>query len=90
MNVQKQLNHWLKTPLNGYLGSCYGQNVKDLLQLSLSNHNADAFIAKIKADIPILASENINLYALNKGVDQQEIMLEIGQKVINLTSQNQS
>lgn len=82
-DIYKMVEHWLKTPINGYLGSDYGQNLSDLLQKPLSQPDADRVIRKLKNDIPVLqALENehpnvVGIYVSSEGVDKLRIILEV-------------
>ena len=75
------VSHWLDTPVNGYLGSSYGQDIKALLQNPLSTGGADALIAKLRNDIPALAvfpQGSVNLWTQTLPPDRLQIMIEIG------------
>jgi len=84
-DIQSMVSHWLATPLNGYLGSGYGQTVTDLLQTPLRAGLADAVIAKLRADVPILGAlprGAINLYSEPDGVDKLRIYIDVnGSKI---------
>ena len=72
-DIQGMISHWLATPVNGYLGSDYGCDAKSLLQKALHSGIADAFIAKMKKDIPILSvipQENISLFSIPEPPDK--------------------
>jgi hypothetical protein len=72
--------HWLSTPLNGYLGSTYGQNVTDMLQKPLASGYADATIQKLRADVPLLGAmpaSSVNLYSVDEGPDKRNLFIEI-------------
>ncbi len=47
--IQGMVGHWLKTPVNGYLGSDYGQDVKALLQQPQTDGAPDAFLQKLRS-----------------------------------------
>lgn len=79
-DVQSMIGHWLKTPVNGYLGSSYGQDTKALLQQPQATGEANAYIAKLRVDVPVLdllPSNAVNLYGLHSGVDRLDIVLEV-------------
>ena len=79
-DIQSMVSHWLATPLNGYLGSGYGQTVTDLLQTPLRAGLADSVITKLRADVPILSSLSrnaINLYSVPEGVDKLRIFINV-------------
>ena len=52
--IQGMVGHWLKTPVNGYLGSDYGQDVKALLQQPQADGAPDAFLQKLRSDVTVL------------------------------------
>lgn len=79
-DIQAMITHWLNTPVNGYIGSDYGCDPKALLQNPQSIGVANAFIKKLKKDVPILAvlpSNSVNLYSVQRGVDGLDIVLEV-------------
>lgn len=79
-DIQGMITHWLATPVNGYLGSDYGCDAKSLLQKALNSGVADAFIAKMKKDIPILSvipQENIGLYSVPEMPDKLRLFIAI-------------
>jgi hypothetical protein len=79
-DIQRMVRHWLKTPTNGYLGSDYGQDAKSLLQRPHADGLADAFLQKLRTDVPIVGampSEDVNLYAINTPPDKTEIVIEV-------------
>lgn len=79
--VHDMVGHWLDTPANGYLGSTYGADAKSMLQKPLSDTSAaDAFIAKLRNDVPILGiipEDQVGLYHRSEGVDKKNIVLRL-------------
>lgn len=53
-DIQEMVRHWLNTPVEGYLGSGYGQDAKALLQLPQADGAPEAFLEKMRQDIPAL------------------------------------
>ncbi|XDZ50213.1 hypothetical protein AB8Q18_08380 [Neisseriaceae bacterium CLB008] len=51
-----QIDHWMGTKQNGYLGSNYGVDFKQYLHRPMSTADANAIIAKMRQDIPALNS----------------------------------
>ncbi|MBK9294895.1 MAG: hypothetical protein IPM57_10735 [Oligoflexia bacterium] len=89
-DVFDMVNHWLGTPVNGYLGSRYGQNVKSMLQKPLLAVSADGFIRKLKADVPIIgraAPNTINVLQDTTQPDGLNLYLEINGTVIPITNE---
>lgn len=88
-DIQAMVRHWLETPVNGYLGSGYGQDIKSLLMNPQAAGVADSFLAKLREDIPILQQlppDSLNLYAVGTYPDKQTIVIEVGGTVIDLTN----
>lgn len=83
----RMIAHWLRTKPNSYLGSTYGAPLEDWLQKPLSSPIADAFLAKMKIDIPVLASlpvGTINLEATNNGIDRKNLYISINGSSISV------
>ena len=86
-DILPMIEHWLKTPVNGYYGSGYGADLASLLLRPLSTPIADDFLAKLKRDIPILAelsADQLSIISQNIGFEQQQLYLRLGQVAINL------
>ncbi len=77
VDIQSMVQHWLNTPVNGYLGSDYGSDLKSLLHNPQRFGIADGFIAKLKRDVPVLQSFPINLYSVPRDVDKLDIVIEV-------------
>lgn len=79
-DVQDMVTHWLGCPPNGYLGSDYGSDVNRLLQAPFAAGEADALIAKLRTDVPLLGtlpSDVANLYAQQQSVDKLLIGIDV-------------
>lgn len=88
-DILKMVQHWLNTPVNTYLGSDYGFDKHQLLFQPLDMHNADAVIAKLRKDVPVLdvlPTDAVNLFAIPIGPDKLQIFLQIGSLQINIES----
>lgn len=60
-----QIDHWLGTLTNGYLGSNYGIDLKEYLHKPMGAFSGDEIIAKMRNDIPVLAAisnEDLDIY----------------------------
>lgn len=89
-DVLEMANHWLGTPVNGYLGSRYGQNAKSMLQKPLLAVSADGFIRKLKKDVPIIgraAPNTINVLQDMTQPDGLNLYLEINGNVIPINNE---
>ena len=76
-DIQGMVRHWLNTPTGGYLGSDYGQDANSLLQRPLSDGAADAYLQKLRRDVPIIGlfPGAVGLYRRN--VDPDKVVLEV-------------
>lgn len=80
------IGHWLKTPVNGYLGSDYGQDAFSLLQVPMKDSSrADAYLDKLRTDVSVLnalPSGMINLYQKARDTDKEAIVINVaGQEI---------
>ena len=90
--LEAMVEHWLNTPVNGYLGSDYGQDLRSLLQRPHSDGTADSFLRKMREDLLIitaLPSEAVSLYGSPRGIDEFEITLEVAGKTYDLSGGGQ-
>ena len=88
-DILPMIEHWLKTPVNGYYGSGYGADLASLLLRPLSEPIADSFLAKLKRDIPVLArlsADQLSIVTGDIGFEQKQIYLQLGQVAINLNN----
>ncbi|NCC41613.1 MAG: hypothetical protein EOM21_19775 [Gammaproteobacteria bacterium] len=78
--AQDMVGDWLATPVNGYLGSNYGQDLKRILHTPMASPAADAQLAKLREDVPVLGilpSNAINIYAQSRDYDIKMIYIEV-------------
>ena len=78
--IQGMVAHWLNTPLNGYLGSDYGQDPKSMLQNPMSAGRGDDYIRKCRRDVSVvdaLPQSQVGLYSVPIGFDQVQIVLAV-------------
>lgn len=90
-NVAGMTTHWLDTPVMGYLGSSYGQDLKANLQLPQNEAVANDYIRKLQNDVPVLSilpDGAIGLYAVPMGVDGVEVKLIVADQTFELNSDN--
>lgn len=80
------IRHWLNTPVNGYLGSSYGADMKSMLQAPMRTGIADSFLAKLRVDVPLVATlptGTLNVYAVDEGPDKRTIYIDVaGESVL--------
>ncbi|WMC11773.1 hypothetical protein PU634_05240 [Oceanimonas pelagia] len=89
--LEGMVEHWLSTPVNGYLGSDYGQDAKSILQLPHTDEAADELIRKLRQDIIIttsLPAGAVSLYGVPSGVDRFDIVLEVAGRTFDLSGGN--
>lgn len=87
--INGMVTHWLGTPLNGYLGSDYGQEIQSLLQSPMQTALGDAFIDKLVSDVPLLGAMPdgaVNLYWKDHGgrIDAKDLFLQLGGATLSL------
>lgn len=85
--IYAMLDHWFNSEINGYIGSEYGPDLNSLLLGPLDSPVANAFIAKMKNDLPILkqlSADELSLYSVNEGFETKVIYLKAGDVAINL------
>ncbi|MFM0608630.1 hypothetical protein PQR05_29290 [Paraburkholderia sediminicola] len=85
-DVQGMVTHWLSTPVNGYLGSAYGQTVSKVLQQPQRSGLADAALNKLRADVPVigaLPAGAVNLLAQDEGPDVKRIFINVADQLID-------
>ena len=86
-DIQKFVDHWLKTPVNGYLGSGYGQDLPALLQRPQADGSADDFVDKLREDIAIinaLPEGTTNLYGIQTVPDRLDLVIEVAGKIFTI------
>jgi hypothetical protein len=86
-DVQGMVTHWLRTDPNGYLGSGYGAPVADLLQTPMASGRAEAFLDKLRTDVPILAQlpeDAVNLYSRPREPDRIDFFIEVSGALIRV------
>ena len=83
----RMIAHWIATKPYTYYGSSYGAPTEELLQKPLSSPIADAYLAKMREDIPVLAAlpmGTINMHASNDGFERKNIFIEINGSILSL------
>lgn len=89
--AQDMVRDWLKTPVNGYLGSSYGQDFKRILHRPMSAPRVDEQIAKLREDVPVLGMlppDAVNLYSYQDPAlhDRLKVALEVAGRTFPLES----
>ncbi|MGL5224204.1 MAG: hypothetical protein ACRC8Q_02520 [Aeromonas sp.] len=86
-DLEGMVEHWLGTPVDGYLGSDYGQSLTSILQLPHSDGAADDLLRKLREDIAItysLPPESVSLYSAPRDVDGLDIVLEVAGRTFDI------
>ncbi len=86
-DIQEMVRHWLDTPVSGYLGSDYGQDIKSLLQLAQSDGAPEALLEKLRLDVPVLQalpSGAVNLYSVQTPPDRLDLVIEVAGQAITV------
>lgn len=89
-DVAGMVEHWLRCPPNGYLGSGYGSDVKALLHTPMASGLADDLIAKARQDVPMLRLSPdgmVNVYAFDEDMDRKVIRFEVGGELLDVTGE---
>lgn len=87
-DVQSMVRHWLSTPVCGYLGSDYGQDLPALLQHPQADGEADAFLQKLRADVTVLQAlpaGSVNLYSVQTAPDRLDLVIEVAGRAIKVS-----
>lgn len=82
-DVQGMVAHWLHTPVNGFLGSSYGNTLQDML-MTPQTEDADEFVRKLRRDVPIVGradNGSVNVFSENIGPDRRKIRIAVGDYV---------
>lgn len=84
-DIQDMVSHWLATPVNGYLGSDFGQDLKSLLHLPQSDGKPEEQLQKLRIDVPVLQAlpaGAVNLYSIQTPPDRLDLMIEVAGQAI--------
>lgn len=89
-NVQDMVSDWLQTPVNAYLGSSYGQDLKRVLHNPMATPMADQQLAKLRGDVPVLQAlpaGAVNLYSAADPdrIDRLQLFVEVAGRAIEFT-----
>lgn len=79
-DIEAQIRHWLSTQVDGYLGSTYGSPILELLQNPFASGLADAFLAKMRTDIPLLTllpANAVDLSYVDTAPDKRLLLISV-------------
>lgn len=74
------VSHWLHTPVNGYLGSSYGQDIKALLHRPQADGAPGALLQKLPQPVVALPSTKQSLSMLSDAVDWSQVAACVANK----------
>lgn len=88
--IVAMIEHWLSTPPNGYFGSSYGNNLAQQLLKNTDAFTADAFLEKMKADIPILneLGDDIAIVQNHLDFERVQVYIQLGRVYIEVVVPN--
>lgn len=87
IDIQDMVTHWTRTPVNGYLGSSYGQDIKSLLHRPQADGAPEALLQKLRGDVPIiqaLPDGATNLYSVQTQPDRLDLIIEVAGQAITV------
>lgn len=87
-DIQAMVSHWVNVPINGYLGSDYGQDMKPLLQRPQADNVAEAVLQKMRADVPVLQAlpdGATNIYGMQTALDRLDLVIEVAGQAIQVS-----
>lgn len=80
-DIAAMVKHWLATPVEGYLGSPYGSDVRSLLQRPQNDASAfREFMQKMFKDLPVLSmlpEGAVNVYVNRQGVERAKLVIDV-------------
>ena len=85
--VHDMIRDWLETPVNGYLGSGYGNDLQKYLHKPLAATDADLILDKLRFDVRVLEmipADALNLYSTHDRHERAQLFLEISGHLIEL------
>ncbi len=87
-DIAEMVRHWVSTPVEGYLGSHYGADIKSLLQRPQGDTSVFSdFMQKMKTDLPILTVlpvGAINAYLVPEGNDRMTLQIDVAGTLIKV------
>ena len=86
-DIQEMVSHWLHVPVNGYLGSSYGQDINSLLHRPQADGAPEALLQKLRVDVPVLQalpSGAVNLYSVQTPPDKLDLVIEVAGQAITV------
>ena len=85
-DIGEMVKHWLSTPVDGYLGSPYGSDVKSLLQRPQGDQSAfREFMQKMFFDLPILSmlpEGAVTAYMRRDESDRMKLVIDVAGQLV--------
>lgn len=80
-DIAEMVKHWLATPVEGYLGSPYGSDVRSLLQRPQNDASAfREFMQKMFKDLPVLSmlpDGAVRAYTSRDGSERMKLIVDV-------------
>lgn len=86
-DIEAQIRHWLSTEVDGYLGSTYGSPILELLQNPFGAGLADAFLTKLRTDVPLLSmlpANAVDLSYVDTAPDKRALFISVAGRSIRV------
>ena len=86
-DILDQVGHWTRTPAFSYLGSSYGNRLKEVLYNPFNSGLAEEQAEKLPNDVPavsMLPSDAVQLYVQHVDPDKTHLVLAIAGNTINV------
>ena len=80
LDIHDMVRHWMASPVYGYLGSDYGNDLKAILQRPQADHLADQQLSKLRDDVAALQGlppSAVNIFATRTPPDIIELVIEV-------------
>jgi len=84
-DIKGMIEHWMRTPPNGYIGVSYGRNPRELLNRPMDEDIADTYLSWMREDIPVLkqlSSGDLSIVSENVGHDRKNFFISIGNTIL--------
>ncbi|OAI07280.1 hypothetical protein [Methylomonas methanica] len=79
-DIKEQINHWLKAPENGYLGSGFGfgDKLASFLKEQPNDSVVNQIVSKMQEDIPVLKQRKVSI---NWVVGNNQVVIVVDKEI---------
>ncbi|QPK63512.1 hypothetical protein IVG45_00560 [Methylomonas sp. LL1] len=79
-DIKEQINHWLKAPENGYLGSGFGfrDKLASFLKEQPNDSVVNQIVSKMQEDIPVLKQRKVSI---NWVVGSNQVVIVVDKEI---------